>query len=58
MTSSIVQAIAFSIISLNFSVLVFIFARPWLLEAFRRPSRHEAVILQFARPERHGGRRV
>ncbi|WP_272955545.1 hypothetical protein [Rhizobium rhizogenes] len=31
---------------------------PWLREVFRKPQRHEAIILPFARPSRRGGRHV
>lgn len=58
MTSSIAQAFIFSIITLNFIVLVLAVVRPWFLAAFHRPARHEAVILQFTRPVRRGGRYV
>lgn len=50
------QATAFAIIALNFIVCVLAVVRPWLREAFRRQERQSAVILQFARPDRRGGR--
>lgn len=49
------QAIGFTIIALNFIVCVLAVIRPWLIESFRKPARHEAVILQF-RPRTGKGR--
>jgi hypothetical protein len=49
------QAIIFAVIALNFVVCVLAVIRPWLIEAFRKPVRHEAVILQL-RPRVRRGR--
>ncbi|NTJ46874.1 hypothetical protein G6K93_07580 [Agrobacterium rhizogenes] len=55
----IIQAAAASIvIAANFIFLVLAVIEPWLSEVFRKPPRHEAVILPFARPKRRGGRHV
>ena len=50
----ILEASVFFIIALNFIILVLMAVRPWLIEAFRKPERHEAVILQFRPRSRKG----
>jgi hypothetical protein len=55
-TATILQTAAFTIIALNFIVCVLAVVHPWLMEAFRKQERQSAVILQFARPARRGGR--
>ncbi|NTG07211.1 hypothetical protein [Rhizobium rhizogenes] len=52
------QALAFFIIAANFIFLVLAVIEPWLSEIFRKPPRHEAVIIPFTRPTRRGGRHV
>ena len=58
-TTFILQAFAFTSISLSFIVCVIAVVWPMIREAlrdiFRKPIRHEAVILQF-RPQSRGGR--
>ncbi len=49
------QSIIFFTISINFIVCVLAVIRPWLIEAFRKPVRHEAVILQFRPRTKRGG---
>lgn len=57
MNATILEASAFIFIAGNFIVCVVAVALPWLKEAFHKHPHHEAVILQFARPERRGGHR-
>ncbi|HEY0120613.1 MAG TPA: hypothetical protein VGC14_02435 [Rhizobium sp.] len=56
--SAILEAFVFFVIAANFIFCVLAVIEPWLREAFRKPPRHEAVILPFARPSRRGGRHV
>lgn len=53
--TTIGQAFLFAVIALNFIVCVLAVIRPWLMEAFHKPVRHEAVILQFHPRRRNGG---
>lgn len=54
MNATLLEASAFIFIAGNFIVCVVAVALPWLREAFHKHPHHEAVILQFARPERKG----
>lgn len=56
MTQFAFEASLFVFIAGNFTVCVLAVARPWLMEAFRKPPQHQAVIIPFARPSRRGGR--
>lgn len=51
---AIFEATAFTIIAVNFIILVLMAVRIWLVEAFRKPVLHEAVILQFRPRSRKG----
>lgn len=52
---TILQTGAFVIIALNFIVCVLAVIRPWLMEAFHKPVRREAIIIQFRPRRRNGG---
>lgn len=53
---TLLEVFLFLIIAGNFIVCVLAVVRPWLMEAFRKQEHKSAVILQFARPARRGGR--
>jgi hypothetical protein len=57
-TSITVQAILFGVIIASFIVLWAVAIKPFVLAAFRKHPKHEAVIIPFARQERRGGRHV